>query len=103
MSIRYQYIIHKQPVLPVPFFGDVCSTNYASANTPALASALKQCPYRESGGHQCEAEAGHEGRHVCTDAIFDFMQRRYKKLQGPVCHTRRYAECVYEDDGEGCW
>ncbi len=103
MTVRYYYVIHKQPTFPIPFAGEVCTTSRTAANTPALTSALKQCPYHDSGGARCEAESGHEGRHDFTDASFAFMQRRYRKVQGPVCHTRRYPEYIYEDDREECW
>ncbi len=103
MTERVRYIIHRPPVHSIPATGEVCTNNRRVANVAPLASALRQCPYFESGGAQCEAEAGHEGRHDFTDAIFHFMQRRYGERQGPVCRTRRYGEYVYEDDGNGEW
>lgn len=41
---------------------------------PAIASALetlggaRRCESRESGGVQCEREAGHDGEHACPEA-----------------------------------
>ncbi len=104
MTVRHYYIIHRQPTYPIPFTGEVCATSHAHANVPALASALRRCPYCDGDGAQCELELGHEGKHDFTDALFSFQQHRYKERQGPVCHTRRYPEVVIElNDDDWCW
>lgn len=55
-------------------FADEPRRSKSKRTEPAIASALetlggaRRCESRESGGAQCEREAGHDGEHACPEA-----------------------------------
>lgn len=102
MLARYrELIIERPPMHAASVAAPACSPGSADAITHE--DNLPQCGYRESGGHQCEREHGHKGRHGMPDALFIFLQNRWH-LQGPVCRTRRGPpEYVLEKDEDEDW